>query len=429
MAFHAFCNETEENLERHLTYFTSKELKGRKAGSEGADKAARYIYSHFLEIGLNPQYDSFKNGKYKNVIGTIPSNNGKYIIIGAHYDGVGYSGKKIMPAADDNASGVSTMIEIARILAKEKLEYGIKFIAYDGEEQGLLGSIYDASKIDKNDNNYVLMLSIDMVGHLRDEGRLIYSGSDTFIDGEELIRRSNINNIGIRIKPVWPYAGLSTDTLPYDAKAIPTLNIDTGEETSALHTTGDTFESIDIHGMMLITEQICSFIKTVQGQIIPTGFSLYKETEARYGICLPKMFNISLFAMFPMISNRFGDFYGKIQTTFGDGYVVREDEIIGTYNFAFYTSITLSQKVGTTELLMGLGPYYETYFEDFNTLANQEIGVFYNMELKSFSGVNRLFDSISFGYICHLGIKDFYDSNVYKVNERSSVDAYLGFYF
>lgn len=72
-------------------------------------------------------------------------------------------------------------------------------------------------------------------------------------DGEELIRMSHVNNVELRIMLVWPFAGLATDTVGYDSKGIPSLNIYTGEETSSFHTQDDKMESLDIPGMALIT--------------------------------------------------------------------------------------------------------------------------------------------------------------------------------
>lgn len=415
----------EENLTNHLTVLTSKEMNGRKAGTEYSKKAADYIFEQFDKCGLNPERDYFSNGKYQNIIGTIPSKNGKYIIIGAHYDGVGPQFGKFRPAADDNASGIATILELARILVKEDLEYGIKFIAFDGEEIGLLGSNYDSKKINKKDNDYVLMISIDMVGHLRDEGRLIYSGTASFENGEKLIRESKVEDVGIHIKPVWPYAGLATDTVGYDSKGIPTLNIDTGEETSGFHTTDDTMESLDIPGMALITQQICLFIKNVQGKIKPTGVSIYKETEVRYGLSFDK--NIGFFAMLPIGSTGAADYYWKINP--GISYNLEtKDEKIKTTNFNISIPLEMSQKLNGVEFLYGLGPYYTTYLKNYKNFINHELGIELVLEMKANCGIKEI-DSFSFGYANYWVIKNFSNDNYNLLNKKNYSYFYLGLYF
>lgn len=99
----------------------------------------------------------------QNVIGTLKASRGnkaaKTIVIGAHYDGVD------VPAANDNASGTATMMEIARVLSSQKLAYNIKFMAFGAEEIGLVGSEqYVLSLTEDERNNIVAMINMDMVG-------------------------------------------------------------------------------------------------------------------------------------------------------------------------------------------------------------------------------------------------------------------------
>lgn len=102
------------------------------------------------------------DGTSKNIIATMKSkkqSNGKNIIVGAHYDGVD------TPAANDNASGIATVIEAARVISKQKLDCDIKFIAFGAEEIGLVGSnYYVASLTSKEKSNIIAMLNLDMVG-------------------------------------------------------------------------------------------------------------------------------------------------------------------------------------------------------------------------------------------------------------------------
>jgi len=101
------------------------------------------------------------DSKSKNIIATLKSKkkDAKTLIVGAHYDGVD------TPAANDNASGISTVMESARILSKKNLDCNIKFIAFGAEEIGLVGSNYYVQSLNSDDlQNTIAMINADMVG-------------------------------------------------------------------------------------------------------------------------------------------------------------------------------------------------------------------------------------------------------------------------
>ena len=145
-------------------------LAGRGLGTEGLDRAAEYIAEKFREAGLEPAGD--EKGSYfqtweedvsglghaikmKNVVGVIPGKkkefSGQSVVIGAHYDHLGLGWPdvrdenrgKVHPGADDNASGVAVLIELAAELKKNlDPERSLVFVAFTGEEAGRLGSRY-----------------------------------------------------------------------------------------------------------------------------------------------------------------------------------------------------------------------------------------------------------------------------------------------
>lgn len=99
----------------------------------------------------------------QNVVGTLPAkeqkNNTPTIVIGAHYDCVD------TPGANDNASGTATMLEVARVLTKNKYDANIKFIAFGAEEVGLVGAYDFVENLDKNERKKIAaMINMDMVG-------------------------------------------------------------------------------------------------------------------------------------------------------------------------------------------------------------------------------------------------------------------------
>ena len=131
----------------------SDSLQGRDAGEEGGRKAATYIVSLLEEWGIQPlgsdgylQPFEVDSCRMNNILAVIPGKSKEYVIIGAHYDhvgiGVAIDGDSCFNGADDNASGVSAVLQIARAVKamRKSPERSIIFAFWDGEEKGLLGS-------------------------------------------------------------------------------------------------------------------------------------------------------------------------------------------------------------------------------------------------------------------------------------------------
>ncbi len=132
------------------------------------------------------------NHEIHNVVGYVEGNdsllNGQYIVVGAHYDHLGYGGvgsgstapdtHAVHNGADDNASGVSAMLELAHKFATEGTPRSVIFIAFNGEEQGLLGSKYFTENLPIDKDSIALMINIDMIGRLRDD-QLTVGGTGT----------------------------------------------------------------------------------------------------------------------------------------------------------------------------------------------------------------------------------------------------------
>ena len=173
----AYKNEIKEDV----AYLANDKLEGRQTGTEGEKIAADYLVNRFQNIGLEPKgSDGYIQSYYfkpktdphkevefttnadstitgRNVIGYIDNNAKTTIVIGAHYDHLGYGGegslyrekdKAIHNGADDNASGVAVLLDIATRLKIKNEQSKIKdknnylFMAFSGEEMGLLGSNY-----------------------------------------------------------------------------------------------------------------------------------------------------------------------------------------------------------------------------------------------------------------------------------------------
>ena len=158
-----------------------------------------------------------------NVIGIIKGKTDKIIVISAHYDHLGKSGKEYFPGADDNASGTAALLEIAEEFSTSKdLEYNLMFIATSGEEAGLLGSFYHVNRPNFNPKNIICNLNLDMI-----------SRSDDKHDYQYLycIGTDQSNEIDMLIKKV----DASYDKCSFD------YSLDNSKDTSGLYTRSDQY--------------------------------------------------------------------------------------------------------------------------------------------------------------------------------------------
>ncbi len=186
------------------------------------------------------------------------------IVIGAHYDHLGFGGvgsgsrrpqeHAVHNGADDNASGVALLLQLAEQLAlqKELLKRNIVVVAFDAEEQGIVGSKYFVANVPKEAGKPVTMLNFDMVGRLNDKQVLQISGVGTFNGGEELVRSiSNPNKLSLTLSK----GGFGpSDHSAFYAKQIPVLYFTTGVHTD-YHTPDDDSDKINCKGMAYI----CNF--------------------------------------------------------------------------------------------------------------------------------------------------------------------------
>ena len=180
-----------------------------------------------------------------NVIGILPGSDPKLkeeaIVIGAHYDHLGRGGEgslapregKIHHGADDNASGVAGLIELARILSTQnpKPRRTIVFIAFSGEEEGLIGSSYYVNHPIVPLANTVAMINMDMIGRLKDKN-LIMGGVGTASEWRSLIAADNVVK-GVDVAVNSPVAAATVSlNLPtvIGGNGLPTVTVDAGKQ-------------------------------------------------------------------------------------------------------------------------------------------------------------------------------------------------------
>ncbi|RLD28433.1 MAG: peptidase M28 [Bacteroidetes bacterium] len=284
-------NEVKEivTMKEDVFVLASDDFLGRKTGTEGELKAAEFIVKRFKELKLDPkgtegyfQEFTFKPStnphqeakvadtlegeglaKGRNVIGYYDNNAETTIVIGAHYDHLGLGGEgslfregdSIHNGADDNASGVAMILHIASRL-DEINDHNYLFIAFSGEELGLLGSNYYLKNATIPIESIAYMINLDMVGRLNEENTIAVHGVGTSPIFKQILFANN--DQGLIIKEHESGIGPSDFTSFYLAD-IPVLSFFTGQHED-YHKPGDDAEKLNYEGMELIANYILNIL-------------------------------------------------------------------------------------------------------------------------------------------------------------------------
>lgn len=260
---------SEAAVSSDLNFLASDELKGRKAGSEGVEKAAAYIENIFKENGLRPYFETYRDsfeveGKPAyNLVGmlegTDPDLKDQFLIIGAHYDHIGLeepvNGDSIANGANDNAAGSVAVLELARQFAKAgDNKRSIMFILFSAEEEGLLGSKHIAPLLKEKGLDLYAMVNLEMIGvSMKDKAY------EAYITGYELSNLASRFNeyAGKKVLGFLPQAKdyklfYRSDNLPfYQAFKVPAQTISTFDFTNYAyyHQVEDEVAELDIPHM------------------------------------------------------------------------------------------------------------------------------------------------------------------------------------
>ena len=150
----------ESKLQEYVQ--TLQDFGPHPTGSETLDDVGEYLYNELSSMDLTAIYDPWKfNEKSgKNIVATLPGESEGIVIVCAHYDTVSVS-----PGADDDGSGVASVLMIAEIMSNYSFNATVKFILFSGEEQGKLGSTEYARKAYENGDNIIGVLALDKVGY------------------------------------------------------------------------------------------------------------------------------------------------------------------------------------------------------------------------------------------------------------------------
>lgn len=207
-----------------------------------------------------------------NVLGFKDNNAETTIVIGAHYDHLGYGGEnslyrgetqEIHNGADDNASGTTGLLWLIRELTAQPLNHNLLFIAFSGEERGLLGSDYFTKSDMFDDYNFVAMLNMDMIGRLSEERELLISGTGTATEWDAMIEELNTYNFDISKSAGGTGASDHTSFYQMD---IPVLHFFTGTHND-YHKPSDDADKINYEGLIDVANFIRDFANAIPAEL------------------------------------------------------------------------------------------------------------------------------------------------------------------
>ena len=291
-------------IKEDVAFLADDKLEGRQTGSNGEQAAADYIAERFESLGLatkgtngyfqtftfKPKTDPHQEVNYTvkdgdstitgtNVIGYLDNKAENTIIIGAHYDHLGYGAEgslyrgetqEIHNGADDNASGVAVLLNLVKKLKAKNKGNNYLFMAFSGEEMGLLGSNYFTKNptIDLAKANY--MLNMDMVGRLKQDSTLAVYGVGTSPILKQVVKA---NNSKFKIIENESGVGPSDHTSFYNSD-IPVLHFFTGQHED-YHKPGDDIEKLNYEGM----ETISTYIFDIISDLDDNGKLPFRKTK------------------------------------------------------------------------------------------------------------------------------------------------------
>ena len=284
------------DAEAYISFLASDLLEGRETGSRGNRIAGEYIVSNLKLLGIEPLFDNYyqpfeaygrerqKKGRFQvhpdsiiklkqdthrklalnNIFGKIEGKNpNEYVVIGAHYDHLGYDsslcGDQIYNGADDNASGVSAVLQVAKafMVTGVQPERTIIFAFWDGEEKGLLGSKYFVQSFPYI-NKVKGYLNYDMIGRNHNEAKpmhVVYFYTESHpVFGEWL--REDIKKYGLNLEPdyrPWDKPVGGSDNASFALLDIPVIWYHTDGHPD-YHMPGDHVEKINWDKLVDITK-------------------------------------------------------------------------------------------------------------------------------------------------------------------------------
>ncbi len=278
----------QASLMQHVEYLAAEARQGRGVGTQGLDDAAEYIAAAFAAAGLQPggQDDTFfqpftmtggpneETLSLRNVIGYLPGTRSEWsdqsVVVSAHYDHLGFGWPedraahrgRLHPGADDNASGVAILLELARTLTKAPPERALIFAAFSAEEAGLVGSRHFVAHPTPLPRSGIrAVINLDTVGRLGSRA-LSVLGAGTATEWPHIFR-------GVSFVTSVPSRSVAegiegSDQLAFIEHGIPGVQLFTKAHID-YHSPGDTAAKVDSEGLVkiaLFTQEALSYLVT-----------------------------------------------------------------------------------------------------------------------------------------------------------------------
>ncbi|MCK6544129.1 M20/M25/M40 family metallo-hydrolase [bacterium] len=273
-----------ETIKAMVAALSADSMEGRATGTRGFDKAARWVKEFFVQHDIQPlpggYFQDFtvptsvlkerlhsnewssETASTKNIIGYIAGNDSlrrdEFIVLTAHLDHLGKEGDSIYAGANDNASGVASVLQIARWIKESKTGLGrsVVFILFSGEEAGLLGSYHFVENPWIDLNKIRLLINLDLVGSGRDG--IMLQGSENYPDYAVRIKKINDEWFGFEMstRPNSP----NSDHYYFNKIGLPAFFVYAYRGTMPYHAPGDTSEKIDEKVLENVTRWVAAMI-------------------------------------------------------------------------------------------------------------------------------------------------------------------------
>ena len=262
-----------------IAVLASPAFGGRERGTPGNDSAAMFIASRYARLQLRPafgracvaqehcvasfyQFFGTLEGTAHNVGAVVEGRDSvlrdEYVVIGAHFDHLGYSsryaldgyqGIALHPGADDNASGTAAVLELAERLSRRPTRRSVLVLDFDAEEEGMWGSQAFVASRAYRIGDLKFMLNLDMIGRLRDRRLEVQGVSD------RAVLRARIDSIvrAAGLRAVFLRDARRSDQASFADAGIPVAMLTTGEH-GAYHTVRDIASRINGPGLLTIID-------------------------------------------------------------------------------------------------------------------------------------------------------------------------------
>lgn len=260
-------------LLQDMRTLSSTAFAGRKPGTEGHERAVKFITERFSALTLqsyHPGYIdtfSYRNEQLgTNIIGYIPGKTEKTIVISGHYDHLGERDGTVFLGADDNASGAAALLSLATYYSANEPFYTLIFAAFDAEESGLQGARDFVENPPLPLEHIVLNVNMDMISR-NDNNELYAAGSFHYphlrpmldIKNEIVTLRTGHDNPALGRRDDWTN---QSDQAVFHRLGIPFIYFGV-EDHPDYHTPNDTFENIQPQFYYHATQLILQFLKNV----------------------------------------------------------------------------------------------------------------------------------------------------------------------